>query len=112
LTLCEDSGIYDLTLVGAIAQVMTPQDSGAAASIIELNELCKGIDNNLVRNLRLLNEKIKGLEGQRSALTLSPPQAAVLALTLDTPILVVNGNQIGKLGSMVDKNAALKTANA
>jgi hypothetical protein len=111
-TLHEDSGIYDLTLVGAIAQVMTPQDSGAAASIIELNELCKAIDSDLVRNLRLLNKKIKGLERQRSALTLSPPQAAVSALTLDTPILDANGNQIGTLGSMVDKNAALKTANA
>ncbi len=112
LTLCEDSGIYDLTLVGAIAQVMTPRDSGAAASIIELTELCKAIDSNLVRNLRLLNKKIKGLEWQWSALTLSPPQAAVLVLTLDTPILDANGNQIGTLRSMVDENAALKTANA
>jgi hypothetical protein len=111
-TLREDSGIYDLTLVGAIAQVMTPQDSGAAASIIKLNELCKAINNDLVHNLRLLNKKIKGLEGHQSALTFSPPQAAVLALMLDTPILDANGNRIGTLGSMVDKNRALKTTNA
>jgi hypothetical protein len=68
------------------------------------------IDDNLTKNCRLLNDKIKALEGMLAALTRPSPHD-LPSLAMSTAILDNNGDCVTTLGGILQENLDLKRNN-
>jgi hypothetical protein len=114
--LWEDSGFYGITVVDALLKLLekgAPQDSSGKdvlGGLEALSGMVEAIGNNLSKNCRLLNNKIKALEGMVASTPCSPPHA-LPSLTMSTPILVDNGNCVITLGGILQENSDLKHNN-
>jgi hypothetical protein len=112
----EDSGLHGITLMEAFLKLVekeAPQDSSCihvSGELEELSGMVAAIDNNLTKNCRLLNDKIKALEGMLAALPrLSPHNLPGLAMS--TTILDNNGDCVTTLGGILQNNLDLKCNN-
>jgi hypothetical protein len=112
----EDSGFHGITVVDALLKLLekgAPQDSSGedvSGGLEALSGMVVAIGNNLSKNCRLLNNKIKALEGMVASMPRSPPHA-LPALTMSTPIFDDNGNCVITLGGILQENLDLKRDN-
>jgi hypothetical protein len=73
----------------------------------ELSGMVAAIDDNLTKNCRLLNDKIKALEGMLAA-SPHPSPHDLPGLAMSTAILDNNGDCVTTLGGILQENSVLK----
>jgi hypothetical protein len=87
-----------------------PQDSSRLGKLEELSGVMAAIDDDLTKSCRLLNDKIKALEGMLAALPRPSPHE-LPGLAMSTTILDNNGDCVTTLGGILQENSDLKRDN-